>query len=188
MLKNSCNSHALQVKSCVFVHPLKMVIDTRDTPPWLRPWDDPSLEDPSDDQIKQFIIDEPIDIDTLRTNRKAVLKPVEPKSSPEVEAFRAACATGSLATVQQALKTYWEDLASDSRPHKSDLLYPGLEEIIKQDNRAVFDFFAGGTISLSPFLQSMVVTCKFYSIMELWLEKGWDINAKLSYASPPALS
>ncbi|KAL8961271.1 MAG: hypothetical protein Q9183_005332 [Haloplaca sp. 2 TL-2023] len=160
-------------------------MDTRDTPPWLRPWDDPSLDDPTD--TKQYLIEDPV-IDINNLGFKGPFQPAEPKPLPEAEVFRAACVTGDLVTVRQALKTYWDDVPSPSRPYKSDPLYPGLEEIIKQDNRIVFGFLAPGIISLSPFLQSRVVRCKSYSIMELWLENGWGINAKLNQCAPPALA
>ncbi|KAL8870086.1 MAG: hypothetical protein Q9174_003784 [Haloplaca sp. 1 TL-2023] len=160
-------------------------MDTRDTPPWLRPWDDPSLDDPTD--TKQYLIEDPV-IDLNNLGLKGPFQPFEPEPLPEAESFRAACATGDLDTIQQAFKTYWDDVASDLRPRKSDLLDPGIVEIIKQDQRAIFEYLVPNIRSLSPVREQMIVKSKAYSIMELWLEQGWDIKAKLSQSSPPALS
>ncbi|KAL9104807.1 MAG: hypothetical protein Q9163_000305 [Psora crenata] len=109
-------------------------------------------------------------------------------SLPEIEAMRAACASGDLMTVQSVFKTYWLDRPVNERIDKDLFGSSGLCEAIKYYNTVIGSYLLSYVVSIHEGHFAMATEYKSYSFLQLCIDRGWDINAPLSQRTPPALS
>ena len=109
-------------------------------------------------------------------------------SRPEAEAMREACASGSLTAVQSVLKTHWQDRPIDERIDHNEFGASGLCEAIRRDDVIIARYLLLNVISMQQVHFAMAVECHAYSILQLYIDTGWDINTSLSRMQPPALS
>lgn len=107
---------------------------------------------------------------------------------PDVEAMRAACASGNLMTVQSVFKTYWLDRPVNDRIDKDLFGARGLCEAIKRDDATIGSYLLSNVVSLQEGHFTMATECHSYSFLQLCVDRGWDINTCLSRWTPPALS
>ncbi|KAL9101390.1 MAG: hypothetical protein Q9163_003348 [Psora crenata] len=106
---------------------------------------------------------------------------------PEVEEMRAACASGDLTSVQSIFK-HWNDRPSRERIEKNILGASGLCEAIKFDNAIIGSYLLSHLISMEEGHFAMATKYRSYSILQLYLDRGWNINTPLGQDTPPALS
>ncbi len=107
---------------------------------------------------------------------------------PEVEAMRAACASGNLMAFQAVFKTYWLDRPVNDRIDKDLFGARGLCEAIKRDDATIGSYLLSHVVSLHEEYFAMATEYQSYSILQLCVDRGWDINVCLSRWTPPALS
>jgi len=107
---------------------------------------------------------------------------------PEVEQIRVACASGDLASVQSILKIYWIDRPSHKRIEKNLLGASGLCEAIRFDDTVVGSYLLSHLVPMQEGHFAMATECRSYSILQLYLDRGWDINTPLGQDKPSALS
>ncbi|KAL8927865.1 MAG: hypothetical protein Q9172_001165 [Xanthocarpia lactea] len=111
-----------------------------------------------------------------------------PKLPPDIEAMRDACATGNLHNVRSAFKTHWLDVVPEKRHPKSDFGVPGLCEAIKKDDSTIVEYLLDNSTAMNEGHYIMATEYKAVSVLQLCVQRGWDINMKLSRCTPPALS
>ena len=107
---------------------------------------------------------------------------------PEVEAMREACASGDLIAVQSIFKTHWLDRSVDERIDPDELGASGLCEAIKRDDFIIARYLLSNVMSMYPMHFAMAAEYHAYSILQLYMDRKWDINTYLSRMQPPALS
>lgn len=108
--------------------------------------------------------------------------------SPEVEEMRMACASGDLESVQSIHKTHWIDRPSHERIDKHRFGASGLCEAIKLDNASIASYLLSHLVSMEECHFAMATEHHSYSILQLYLDRGWNINTPLGLHKPPALS
>ena len=108
-------------------------------------------------------------------------------SLPEVEAMRAACASGELTSVQAVFQT-WLDQPTNERIDNGLLGAEGLCEAIKRDDAIIGSFLLSHVLSINDGHFAMATKYRSYSILQLFIDRGWDINTSLGRWQPPALS
>ena len=101
-------------------------------------------------------------------------------SPPEVEAMREACASGNLAAVQSAFKTHWLDRPVDERIDHNEFGASGLCEAIRRNDATTARYLLLNVMSMQPVHFAMAADCQAYSILQLYIDMGWDINTALS--------
>ena len=107
---------------------------------------------------------------------------------PEAEAMREACASGDLIAVQSVFKTHWQDRSVDERIDLDKFGASGLCEAIKQDDFTIAHYLLLNMISMQQVHFAMATEYHAYSILQLYMDAGWDINTFLGRMQPPALS
>lgn len=107
---------------------------------------------------------------------------------PEVEAMRAACASGDLTSVQSVFKTYSLDRPVNERVDKDLFGAGGLCEAIRRDDAVIGSFLTSYVLSINEGHFAMATEYRSYSILQLFVDQGWDINTSLGRRQPPALS
>ena len=107
---------------------------------------------------------------------------------PEAEAMREACASGNLAAVQWVFKTHWLDQPVNERTDHNEFGASGLCEAIARDDANIAHFLLSNVISMQNVHFALATERHAYSILELYVDKNWDINTYLSRMQPPALS
>ncbi len=107
---------------------------------------------------------------------------------PEVEMMREACASGDLTAVQSVFQTHWLDQPADERIDRNELGASGLCEAIKSDDAVIADYLLSNVMSMQQVHFGMATEYRAYSILQLYMDRNWDINTYLSRMQPPALS
>lgn len=107
---------------------------------------------------------------------------------PEAEAMREACASGNLAAVQSVLKTHWLDRPVNERTDHDEFGASGLCEAIARDDAIIAHYLLSNVISMQKVHFALATERHAYSILQLYVDKNWDINTYLSRMQPPALS
>lgn len=107
---------------------------------------------------------------------------------PEAEAMREACASGDLIAVQSVFKTHWQDRPVDERIGHDEFGASGLCEAIKQDDVTIARYLLLNVISMQQVHFAMATEYHAYSILQLYMDAGWDINTFSDRMQPPALS
>ncbi len=107
---------------------------------------------------------------------------------PEVEAMREACASGDLIAVQSIFKVHWLDRPVDERIDSNELGASGLCEAIRQNDLTIARYLLSNMMSMYPVHFAMAAEYHAYSILQLYMDRKWDINTYLSRMRPPALS
>lgn len=110
------------------------------------------------------------------------------KSQPEAEAMREACASGNLTAVQSIFKIHWLDRPVDERINQDELGASGLCEAIRRNDAIIAGYLLSNVISMLPVHFAMAAEYHAYSILQLYIDRKWDINTCLSRMQPPALS
>ena len=106
----------------------------------------------------------------------------------EVEAMRTACASGNLMSVQFVYQTLWLDRPVDKRIDKDLFGGSGLCEAIKRDDTVIVSYLLSYVLSIHEGHFAMATEYRSYSILQLCVDRGWDINTSLGRRQPPALS
>ena len=106
----------------------------------------------------------------------------------EVEAMRIACASGDLMSVQSVFQTYWLDRPVNERIDKGLFGASGLCEAIKRDDTVIGSYLLSHVLSIHEGHFAMATEHQSYSILQLCIDRGWDINTSLGRRQPPALS
>ncbi|KAL9029456.1 MAG: hypothetical protein Q9196_002299 [Gyalolechia fulgens] len=109
-------------------------------------------------------------------------------SRPEAEAMREACASGDLTAVQYIFKTHWLNQPVDGRVDLKELGASGLCEAIRRDDANIASYLLSNLISMQPVHFAMAIEYHAYAILQLYIDRKWDINTYLSRMQPPALS
>lgn len=109
-------------------------------------------------------------------------------SRPEAKVMREACASGNLIAVQSVFKTHWQDRPVDERIDRDEFGASGLCEAIRRDDVTTARYLLLNVVSMQQVHFAMAVECYAYSILQLYIDNGWDINTPLSRMQPPALS
>lgn len=107
---------------------------------------------------------------------------------PEVEAMRAACASGDLLFVQAVFQTCWLDRPVNERVDKGLFGAGGLCEAIRRDDAVIGSFLLSHVLPIHEGHFAMATEYRSYSILQLFVDLGWDINTSLGRQQPPALS
>ncbi|KAL9100960.1 MAG: hypothetical protein Q9163_003724 [Psora crenata] len=107
---------------------------------------------------------------------------------PEVEAMRVACASGDLIPVQSVFKTYWLDRPVSERIDKGLFGASGLCDAIKRDDAVIGSYLLSHVLSFNERHFAIATEYRSYSILQLFVGLGWDINTSLGRRQPPALS
>ena len=107
---------------------------------------------------------------------------------PEAEAMREACASGDLAAVQSVFKIHWLDRPINERIDLDEFGASGLCKVIAQDNAVIAHYLLSNVMSMQKVHFALATECHSYSILQLYVDKNWDINTYLSRMQPPALS
>ena len=107
---------------------------------------------------------------------------------PEVEAMRAACASGDLTSVQSVFQTYWLDRPVNEQIDKDLFGASGLCEAIRRDDAVIGSFLLSHVLSINEGHFAMATEYRSYSSLQLFVDQGWDINTSLGRRQPPALS
>ena len=111
-----------------------------------------------------------------------------PDIPPEVEAMRAACASGVLISVQSVFQKYWLNRPINERIDKDMLGAAGLCEAIRRDDAVVASYLLSHMLSIHEGHFAMATEHRSYSILQLFVDLGWDINTSLGRCQPSALS
>lgn len=109
------------------------------------------------------------------------------KDPPEIKELRAAAASGELAAVQRTFTSQWLDKAEAERIDK-DLFAGSLVEAIQQDDVSIASYLLSNGVSMNISHFKMAAEMKKYSMLQLFLDMGWDINAPIKRTKPPPLS
>lgn len=107
---------------------------------------------------------------------------------PEAKAMREACASGNLTAVQSVFKTHWLDQPVNERIDQDEFGASGLCEAIRQNDATIAHYLLSNVISMQPVHFAMAAEYHAYSILQLYVDRKWDINTYLSRMQPPALS
>lgn len=107
---------------------------------------------------------------------------------PEVEAMRRACTSGDLMSVQSVFQTYWVDRPVNERIDKGLFGASGLCETIRRDNAVIGSYLLSHVLSIHEGHFAMATEHRSFSILQLCVDLGWDINTSLGRRQPPALS
>ena len=107
---------------------------------------------------------------------------------PEVEAMREACASGDPTAVQSVFKTHWLDRPVDERIDPDELGASGLCEAIRRNDFVIARYLLSNVMSMHSVHFAMATEYHAYSILQLYMDRKWDINTYLSRMQPPALS
>ena len=110
------------------------------------------------------------------------------KGQPEAEAMREACASGNLTAVQSVFKIHWLDRPIDERIDRDELGANGLCEAIRRNDATIAHYLLSNVISMQPVHFALAAEYHAYSILQLYIDRKWDINTYLSRMQPPALS
>ena len=111
--------------------------------------------------------------------------PPPPQPTPEVEAMRLACVSGNLESVQNVFKTQWLDVPESERIDKGRFGASGLCEAIQRDDAVIASYLISTLVGLNLCHFRLATQYKSYSVLQLYLDKGWDINAFDSKDPPP---
>lgn len=109
-------------------------------------------------------------------------------SRPEAEAMREACASGDLTAVQSIFTTHWHDRPVDERIDQNELGASGLCEAIRRDDVKIALYLLSNLVSIQAVHFAMATESRAFSILQLYLDRNWDINIYLGRMQPPALS
>ena len=109
------------------------------------------------------------------------------KDPPEIEELRVAAASGELAAVQRIFSSQWLDKAEADRIDKN-LFASSLVEAIRQDGVSIASYLLSNGVSMNISHFKMAAEMKKYSMLQLFLDMGWDINAPIERTTPPPLS
>lgn len=102
--------------------------------------------------------------------------------------MREACASGNLAAVQFVFKTHWLDRPVNERIDHNEFGASGLCEAIGRDDAIIAHYLLSNVISMQEVHFALVIECHAYSILQLYVDKNWDINTYLSRMQSLALS
>ncbi|KAL9124008.1 MAG: hypothetical protein Q9217_006618 [Psora testacea] len=111
--------------------------------------------------------------------------PCEPR--PEIEELRAAVASRDPAAVRRVYTSQWLEKPEAERIDR-DLFASSLDEAIQQDDVSSASYLLSNGMSIDMSHFTMAVEMKKYSFLQLYLDKGWDINAPIERTKPPPLS
>lgn len=111
----------------------------------------------------------------------------EYEAQPEIEELREAAASGELDAVQSVCTSQWLEKPEAKRIDK-DLFASSLVDAIQKDDVSIASYLLsnGVSIKISHFI--MATELKKYSILQLFLDRGWDINGPIERTKPPPLS
>ena len=109
------------------------------------------------------------------------------ESRPEAKAMQDACASGNLTAVQSVFNT-WLDRPAHERIDQDVLGASGLCEAIKRNDASIAQFLLSNVTSMESTHFAMAVEYQAYAILQLYVDRGWNINTYLSRMRPPALS
>ncbi len=109
------------------------------------------------------------------------------KDPPEIEQLRLAAASGELAAVQRIFTSQWVDKVEAERIDKC-LFASSLVEAIQHDDVSIASYLLSNCVSLNISYFTMAAEMKKYSMLQLFLDMGWDINAPIERTQPPPLS
>ena len=109
------------------------------------------------------------------------------KDPPEIEELRVAAASGELAAVRRTFTSQWLVKAEAERIDK-DLFASSLVEAIQQDDVPIASYLLSNGVSMNISHFIMATEMKKYSMLQLFLDMGWDINAPIERTKPPPLS
>lgn len=110
------------------------------------------------------------------------------RGPPDVEAMTEACVSGDLIAVQSVFKTRWLDKTVDERLDRDMFGAGGLCEAIKQDDVNLVQFLLSNVVSMQSCHFRLATEYHAYSTLQLYLDRGFDINTHMSRIDPPALS
>ena len=105
----------------------------------------------------------------------------------EVEALREAAASGDLTIVRETFTSQWVNKREDRRVDK-DLFATSLVEAIKLDNVSIAAYLLSEGIPMNISHFVMAAEMKRYSMLQLFLDMGWNINTPVERTKPPPLS
>ncbi|KAI4147096.1 MAG: hypothetical protein LQ341_001878 [Variospora aurantia] len=106
----------------------------------------------------------------------------------DVEAMTEACVSGDLIAVQSVFKNRWLDKTVDERLDRDMFGAGGLCEAIKQDDVNLVQFLPSNVVSMQSCHFRLATEYHAYSTLQLYLDRGFDINTYMSRMDPPALS
>ncbi|KAL8974345.1 MAG: hypothetical protein Q9197_001417 [Variospora fuerteventurae] len=110
------------------------------------------------------------------------------RGPPDVEAMTEACVSGDLTAVQSIFKTRWLDKTVDERLDRDMFGAGGLCEAITQDDANLVQFLLSNVVSMQSCHFRLATEYHAYSTLQLYLDRGFDINTYMSRMDPPALS
>ena len=107
---------------------------------------------------------------------------------PEAETMREACASGDLTAVQSVFQTQLLDLPADERIDQNELGAGGLCEAIKRNDAVIAGYLLSDVMAMEQVHFGMATECRAYAVLQLFVDRNWDINTYSSRMDPPALS
>ena len=109
-------------------------------------------------------------------------------SRPDAEAMREACVFGNLTAVESVFKTYWLDRPVDERIDQNELGASGLCEAFRRGDARIALYLLSSLVSMQAVHFAMATENRACSVLQLYVDKNWDINIYLSRMQPSALS
>ena len=106
---------------------------------------------------------------------------------PEIEELRIAAASGDFVAVQRTFTAQWLNKPAADRFDK-DLFATSLVEAIQRDDAVVASYLLLNCITMNVSHFVMATELRKYSILQLFLEIGWDINRPIEDSKPAPLS
>ena len=105
-----------------------------------------------------------------------------PPSPPEFEQVRAASASGDLAAVKAAFEQW-----NTHNPGWKRRFHDGLSAAIENNHLPVVSYLLSQGVDLMDLDFAQATKKKSYPMLQLLLDRGWDINAPMGRIEPPAL-
>ncbi|KAL9103918.1 MAG: hypothetical protein Q9163_001066 [Psora crenata] len=112
----------------------------------------------------------------------------EPNYEPPVEVSKvnAAITTGDLATVKAVFESDWLEKSQDDRIDINRFA-SSLAATIMHDHVSVAAYLLSHGVRMNISHFKLAVERKSYSILQLFLDSGWDINEPINWFTPPPL-
>lgn len=110
------------------------------------------------------------------------------RDEPDAAMMREACASGELTAVQSVFQQNWLDQPGNERLDRDQFGASGLCEAIQKDDAVIAHYLLSNVVSKKQVHFGMATEYRAYSVLQLYIDHGWDINTYPGRMEPPALS
>lgn len=110
------------------------------------------------------------------------------KNQLETKTMREVCVFENLIEVQSVFKIHWLDRSINERIDKDELEVNDLRETIRRNNVTIARYLLLNVISMQSMYFALIAEYHAYSILQLYMNRKWNINTYLSRMQSSALS